>query len=146
MSARLLTPPERHDSLRPSILGRGGRAWASLLLALALTGCHLTPDRVAMNSLQAIKVSAESSLRVAASLYNDGEIRESQWNDVVDAYKRVQAGCKTAAAGLALVKTEGDAEALCANAKRLLDELKSLVESFAPKKTALWIGGVAWAC
>ena len=105
-------------------------SWLAIAILVMVAGCSLTPDRIALNSLQTVKASAESSLRVAADLYNANAIREDQWKDVVTLYAQVQAACKTAAAGLALVKTDAQAAVIAADAQRLLVQLQALVASF----------------
>lgn len=116
-------------------------------VALAIVGCSLTPDRIAFNSLQTIKASAESAIRVTAALKNAGEITDAQWDAAVALYDKIQLASKTAAAGLATVKTAADAELFAADAKVLLKQLQALVASFQVKSG--WCfpshGGVVWA-
>lgn len=118
---------------------------SAFLAVVLLCGCSLTPDRIAKNTLDSVKATAESTIKVAAVMYNEGQITDQQWADAKDAYHKVEVSCKVAAAGLGLVTNASQAEALAADSKRLVAALVALVDSFRPKPVAWMSGGLVWA-
>lgn len=116
----------------PPARGRGLAAPLALFLVLALVGCtaNRPPDRVAFSSLETIKATAESVMRVHASLWAQGLSTPERRAKVDAAYEAVRVSCTTAALGLSAVKTWADVAGVLAGPEKELGTLKSLVPEF----------------
>ena len=122
---------------------RSLRIAPAIVLLLALGACASTPpDRIAKNTLDIIKVSAETAMKVHADLYNKGltgntqEVRDARRAKVDAAYEAVRASCVAASMGLAAVVTWQDMVALLSKPQADLSELTKLVPEArsAPKE------------
>ena len=113
--------------------------WFAPFLVLAFAGCASTPpDRVALDVLQGVKVSAEAALTVAGTLYSQGAITDAQKDQIVTIYRQIEASSKTAAAALQFVTTQGQADLIVKDVTDLLVQLQRLVASFQVPKASLY--------
>ncbi len=112
---------------------RGGRLYAgALAVLLVLSACTSTrpPDRVALSSLETIRATSESVLRVHASLYDKGLSTPERRVKVDKAYVAVNQTCNVAALGVPAVKTWADMARVLAEPEAKLNDLKALVPEF----------------
>ena len=119
-----------------------------LLVALpSLVGCNSTtlpPDRVALNTLQSVKASAEAAITVAGTLYSQGSITDAQKAQAITLYKQIEASSKTAAAALRFATTQGQADLIVQDTTNLLVQLQKLIASFSVPKTSYRAHAPAW--
>lgn len=116
---------------------RGGRSLVgALAVLLVLSACASTrpPDRVALSSLETIRATSESVLRVHASLYDKGLSTPERRVKVDKAYVAVNQTCNVAALGVSAVKTWADMARILAEPEAKLTELKALVPEFKGDK------------
>ena len=114
-------------------------------LVLACVGCaSAPPDRIALDVLQSVKVSAEAALTVAGTLYSQGAITDAQKDQIITIYRQIEASSKTAAAALQFATTQGQADAITKDVMDLLVQLQKLVVSFQARKTSEAPRPVIW--
>lgn len=110
----------------------GASLVAGLAVLLVLTACTSTrpPDRVALSSLETIRATSESVLKVHASLYKQGLSTPQRREKIDSAYVAVNLSCNAAALGVSAVKTWADMARLLSEPEAKLGELKQLVPEF----------------
>lgn len=99
----------------------------SLLLVLVACSSTRPPDRVAFSSLESIKATAESVMRVHAKLYDEGLSSPERRAKVDAAYEAVRVSCTAAAMGLSAVTTWLDVVHVLEEPQKNLATLKGLV-------------------
>lgn len=104
----------------------------AVVLLLALVACSTTrpPDRVALSTLETIRATSESVLRVHVRLWEAGQSSPERRAKVDAAYDAVNLACNAAAVGLSAVKTWTDMARLLEEPEKKLGELKALVPEF----------------
>lgn len=108
------------------------RAAFAVALIIALAACSTTrpPDRVALSSLQTIRATSESVLRVHAKLFKQGLSTPERRAKIDAAYVAVNNACDVAALGVGAVKTWADVARVLSTPEAKLNELKTLVPEF----------------
>ena len=104
----------------------------AVVLLLALVACSTTrpPDRVALSTLETIRATSESVMRVHASLWAKGLSSADRRAKVDAAYDALGLSLNAAAVGLSAVKTWVDMARLLEEPEKKLGELKALVPEF----------------
>jgi hypothetical protein len=127
------------------------RLAATLVLVLLVAACASPPDRVALSSLEAMKATADSGMRMCGSLYAQGRVYDptsQTWTVVdpsrvvftdemkakaIDAYDKFAAASKTAAFALGAATTPDGADAIIREASNALAQLLELLRAFGVK-------------
>jgi ribosomal protein L11 len=133
--------PRQH---RAPELNQRRRALAAVSVILVfLVSCSQTPDRIVLDTLQTSKATADSAMRVLASLYANGrtfDVTTKTWSVVnpaavvvseatkaraISAYDKFAGVAKTTALALKAVGTQQQADALTRDLGAALSELLS---------------------
>lgn len=113
---------------------RRGRAIFILVLVAALAACgSTTPDRAGLQTLQALKATADAAMRTCASAYAAGQLTEQQKAQAIAAYDAFASAEITAAFALKGATTDQEVAALTANVSHTLFKLTDLLQSFGLK-------------
>lgn len=106
---------------------------AAVILALLVVSCSAPPDRVALNTLQTLKATADAAMRVTADLYAQGQLTEVQKSGAIAAYDHFAAMLKVSADALKSVGTTAQADAIAQDASKALSELLALLRQIGVK-------------
>jgi hypothetical protein len=126
--------------------------WLAVLVVLLATACAgLTPDRIAINTLQTTKATADAYMRAVASQYALGRqydgttktwvvtnpaavvISEDMKTKSIAAYDKFAASAKAAGFALSAITTTAQGDAITAEVQAGLTELLNLLRAFGVK-------------